>query len=156
VPLLDGETLEERPLFIDFPFHMGPLNAPSTSVRLGDYKLIRFYWAGENAKSHYYELYDLKQDPFEAVNLAGYMPEKVKELDALITQHLEETAALVPIQNREFTGNPLTPRSNPEKALLRPKSYGLPQNEIVPETDKGSAKIQLLDQDGVGEPPPMK
>jgi len=148
LPLLEGETMEERPIFIDFPFHMGPLCAPSSTVRLGNFKLLRFHWAGENAKSHYYELFDLKKDPSEAVNLADYMPEKVKGLDALITQHLQETAALVPIQNREFTGNPLTPRSNPEKALLRPKSYGLPQNEIVPEKDRGSRRIQLLDQDG--------
>jgi arylsulfatase A-like enzyme len=148
VPLLEGETLEDRPVFIDFPYHMGALCAPSSSVRLGDYKLLRFYWAGANAASHYYELFDLKQDPSEAINLAGYLPEKVKELDLLISQHLEETATLVPIQNSEFSGNPRTPRSNPEKAIIRPESYGLPQNALVPEKDKGSQIIQLLDQDG--------
>jgi hypothetical protein len=66
----------------------------------------------------------------------------------LITQHLEETATLVPIQNPDFNGNPRTPRSNPEKAIIRPESYGLPQNALVPEKDKGSQIIQLFNQDG--------
>ena len=63
MPLLEGKSMDERPLFIDFQFHMGPLCAPSSTVRLGDYKLLRFYWAGENAEAHYYELFDLKRDP---------------------------------------------------------------------------------------------
>jgi arylsulfatase A-like enzyme len=148
VPLLKGGMLAERPVFTDFPFRMGVLNASSSSVRLGDYKLIRFYWAGANAASHYYELYDLKQDPFEAINIAMYMPKKVTELDALITQHLNETDALVPIRNFNFSGNPRTPRSSAAKAALRPKSYKLPQSEIVVEKDKGSRMFQLLDQNG--------
>ena len=127
---------------------MGPLCAPSSPVRLGDYKLLRFYWAGENAESHYYELFDLKRDTAEAINLASYMPEKVKELDVLITQHLEETAMLVPIRNTDFSGNPRTPRSNPKKSVNRPKSYRLPLSEFVVETDKGSRRFQLVDQEG--------
>jgi len=148
VPLLEGKSMDERPLFWDFPHHFGSLCASSTAVRKGDYKLLRFYWAGENAASHYYELYDLKQDPSEAVNLAAYMPEKVSELDALITQHLQETAALVPVRNANFSGNPRKQRSNPEKSVIRPKSYSLPQSEIVVENNKGSRRIQLIDQDG--------
>lgn len=148
VPLLQGGTMEERPLYWDFPHHFGSLCASSSTVRLGDHKLLRFYWAGENAASHYYELYDLKQDPFEAVNLAKYMPDKVKELDALITQHLEETATLVPIRNLDFTGNPRKPRSSPEKSVVRPRSYRLPQSKFVVEAGKGSRRFQLLDQDG--------
>ncbi len=148
VPLLEGKSMDERPLFWDFPHHFGSLCASSTAVRKGDYKLLRFYWAGENAASHYYELYDLKQDPSEAINLAAYMPEKVSELDALITQHLQETAALVPVRNANFSGNPRKQRSNPEKSVIRPKSYSLPQSEIVVENNKGSRRIQLIDQDG--------
>ena len=140
--------MNERPLFWDFQHHFGPLSASSSTVRLGDYKLLRFHWAGEDAASHYYELFDLRQDQSEAVNLASYMPEKLKELDVLITQHLEETAALVPIRNTEFSGNPRTPRSNLKKAVIRPESYSLSDNEIIPEKDKGSRMIQLLDQNG--------
>jgi len=96
----------------------------------------------------YYELYDLKQDLSETINLASYMPEKVKKLDALISQHLQETSALVPIRNTNFTGNPRTPRSDPEKSVIRPKSYRLSQSEFVTEQDKGSRNFQLLDQGG--------
>lgn len=148
VPVLEGGKMEERPFFVDFPFHMGPLAAPSSTVRLGNFKLLRFYWAGENATSHYYELYDLELDPSEAINLAAYMPEKVKELDALISRHLKETQALVPIGNTNFSGNPRTRRSDPKESIIRPKSYHLPQTEFVGDRDKGSHIFQLLDQDG--------
>ena len=148
LPLLEGKTIEERPIFIDFAHHVHHLSASSSSVRLGDFKLLRFYWAGENAASHYYELFDLKHNPSESINLAAYMPEKVKELDALISQHLEETEMLMPIRNINFEGNPRTPRSDPEKSVIRPKSYHLSQSEFVIEQDKGSHNFQLLDQDG--------
>ncbi len=148
VPLLHGGSMEERPLFWDFPHHFGSLCASSTAVRKGDYKLIRFYWAGENAASHYYELFDLKKDQSEAVNLASYMPEKVKELDALISRHLQETATLVPIQNANFSGDPRKQRSEPAKSLIRPKSYHLAHDEFVVGSPKGSQLFQLHDQDG--------
>lgn len=148
VPLLEGKTIEERPIFVDFAHNMRYLCAPSSSVRLGDFKLLRFYWAGENAASHYYELFDLKHDLSESINLSIYMPEKVKELDALITQHLKETDALIPLRNTDFSGNPRTLRSDSAKTLIRPKSYRLSQNEFVIEKDIGSRNFQLLDQDG--------
>jgi len=148
VLLLEGESMSERPIFWDFQHNFGPLCASSSTVRLGDYKLLRFHWAGENAASHYYELFDLKKDPSEAINLAAYMPEKLKELAELISQHLEQTNAIVPIPNSEFSGNPRTPRSQLNKALIRPISYSLPQSIIVPEEDKGNRILQLLDQNG--------
>ena len=148
VPLLEGGSMDERPVYVDFPYRMGSLCAPSSSVRMGDFKLLRFYWAGENAESHYYELFDLKHDLSEAVNLASYMPEKVKELDALITQHLQETATLVPVRNTNFSGNPRTPRSKPTQAPNRPLWIQLPQTELVAGENKGNRKFQLLDQNG--------
>ncbi|MDP2335799.1 MAG: sulfatase [Bacteroidota bacterium] len=146
MPLLKGASMEERPLFFDFPHHFGILCASSTTVRLGDYKLLRFYWAGDHAESHYYELYDLKRDPSEAINLAAYMPGKVKELDALIERHLQETGALVSIRNTAFSGNPRAPRSSLANAPNRPLSISLPQTELVIGQDEGSREFQLLDQ----------
>jgi arylsulfatase A-like enzyme len=147
-PLLQGSTMKERPLFCDFPHHFGVLCASSAAVRLGDYKLIRFYWAGDGAKSHYYELFDLKRDPGEAINLATYMPQKVSELDALIEQHLQVTGALVPIRNTTFTGDPRAPRSNLTNAPARPLAVHLPETVLSASADEGSRIFQLLDQNG--------
>jgi arylsulfatase A-like enzyme len=51
-------------------------------VRFGDLKLIV---TGEAAKRKI-ELFDLKQDPNETTDLAASQPEKVKELQALLTR----------------------------------------------------------------------
>ena len=146
--ILKGESMDDRPLFFDFPHVFGILSAPSTTVRMGDFKLLRFYWAGKKPKTHYYELYNWKQDPSEAINLATYMPEKVKELDALISQHLEETKALIPIPNENFSGDPLKLRSSPNRAPNRPRSLQLSQTKLKIKNTKGSQKFQLLDEKG--------
>lgn len=146
--VLKGENIEERPLFFDFPHVFGAMTASSTSVRLGDYKLLRFYWAGAQQKSHHYELFNLKQDPSEAVNLANHMPEKVKELDALISAHLATTEALIPIANKNFTGNALKLRSGKKRAPKRPASLHLSKNKFKAKGTKGSQKFELLDENG--------
>ena len=145
VPLLKGEALEHQPVFTHFPHLFGVLCAPSTSVRAGDYKLIRYYHAGENAASPAYELFDLKRDPYESVNLAGYLPEKVAELDLLIEQFLKKTDALVPLRNPAFAGNPQTPRSNARQAPDRPQSLRLAETEII-SVEAGRRIMQLADE----------
>jgi len=59
--------------------------------------------------AYLYELYDLGEDEGETQNLAGDMPEKVAELDALITKHLEDTGVPVPPANRNFNPTAYNP-----------------------------------------------
>ncbi|MBT3200631.1 MAG: sulfatase-like hydrolase/transferase [Phycisphaerales bacterium] len=148
VPLLNGEAMERGPIFTHFPHDMGALCAPSTSVRAGDWKLIRFYHAGKNAASHAYELFDLKRDPSEAINLAAYFPEKVRELDQLIESFLEDTEALVPLGNSKYKGDPQATRTaqSLNKAPKRPRSLRLPGSAIKT-AKEGNRRIQLTDQD---------
>jgi hypothetical protein len=103
VPLLKGGVrLEREAIFCHFPHYVRATgNLPSTSVRKGDWKLIRFYGEGPE-RSHGYELYNLKDDIGEANNLASKMPEKVQELDALIEKFLRDTGALVPFKNPAY------------------------------------------------------
>jgi arylsulfatase A-like enzyme len=147
VPLLEGKPMDHQPIFTDFPHLFGILCAPSSSVRDEDYKLIRFHHAGRNAVSHAYELFDLERDPSEAINLAAYLPEKVKELDRLIEKHLKETDALVPVQNSTCSGSPRAPRTNRKKAPDRPRRLTLPETAIRT-AESGSRRIQLLDENG--------
>lgn len=67
------------------------------SVHSGDFKMIR--WFG-NPSTH--ELYNLREDIGEATDLAAKMPDKVKELDALIDGFLKDTGALYPHPNPAY------------------------------------------------------
>ncbi|MGV8094080.1 MAG: sulfatase/phosphatase domain-containing protein [Mangrovibacterium sp.] len=60
---------------------------PHSAIRLGDYKLIRFW----NLKKT--ELYNLKEDPGELNDLSGKDPEKVKELEQLLISYMQEVDA---------------------------------------------------------------
>jgi hypothetical protein len=145
VPLLAGKPMTHQPIFTDFQHTFGAMCAPSSCVRAGDWKLIRFHHAGMDAKSDAFELFNLKLDPAESINLAGYMPEKVADLDRLIEKHLTETDALLPIANTKFKGNPIKPRTNLKKAPKRPRELRLVETAI--QTEKaGSRHVQLLDE----------
>ena len=146
-PLFDGGSLPERPLFFDFPSRFGILCAPSSAVRLGNEKLLRFFWAGDEPGTHHYELYDLAADPGEAVNLAAYRPERVRALDALIENHLRESDALIPLRNENFAAFPRTPRRDKE-APGRPASLTLEDPVLTPEDNSGTRQVRLKDEKG--------
>jgi arylsulfatase A len=80
-------------------------NTPSSAIRKGDYKLLRFHegWS---------ELYDLKKDIGETTNLADQMPRKVVELQADLDKFLKDTGAWMPLPN---------PRYDPKALIKKPK-----------------------------------
>ncbi|MFC1737023.1 sulfatase [Candidatus Hydrogenedentota bacterium] len=101
VPLLKQTgTLKRDAIFCYFP-HGGPTRPAGVYVRRGDWKLIRWYLTGPDNPEEF-ELYNLKDDISETKNLAKEMPERVKELNALIDAHLKETGAAVPIPNPAY------------------------------------------------------
>lgn len=102
-----GEAHDRGPTISHFPHYVPATdNLPNTSIRVGDFKLYRFYYDGEN-QAHRYELYNLKEDIGETVNIAATMPEKVEALDAIMEQHLVEAEVLVPIKNPRFNAKPV-------------------------------------------------
>ncbi|MDP6526705.1 MAG: sulfatase [Kiritimatiellia bacterium] len=74
-------------LFWYFPHKHGGGARPYASLRHKDMRLVK--WFSDNRL----ELYDLKADISESKNLAKTMPEKAKELDAILTAWLKETNA---------------------------------------------------------------
>ncbi len=106
VAALRGRPHDRGPTFCHFPHHV-PLfgrvqeTIPSTYVRLGDWKLIRFYCDNQD-RSDRYELYNLMEDIGEEHNLAGQMPAKVKAMDLLIDQFLRNSGAIVPKPNPAY------------------------------------------------------
>jgi arylsulfatase A-like enzyme len=127
-PALRGAAIEREAIFCFFP-HATPATGqvPAVYVRKGDWKLIRLFHDGPNF-AHRYELYNLKDDLGEANNLADRMPDRVRELDALIERFLKESGAVLPrpnpaykpggktLKERNF-GGPAAPAPTPEQAM---------------------------------------
>jgi arylsulfatase A-like enzyme len=107
VPALKGGKLDREAIFCFFP-HIGPWvgEIPSVYVRRGDWKLIRYFYDGEQrddgSRAHRYELYNLKYDIGERNNLADAKPELVAELDALIDGFHKRSGAVLPVPNPQF------------------------------------------------------
>ena len=62
-------------------------------MRLGDWKLIEWYWGKEP------ELFNLADDPGEQTNLATRHPDKAAELQGLLDDFRADTAAIMPAVN---------------------------------------------------------
>ncbi len=101
-PAIKGGTLARDTIFTHFP-HDTPASGqhPGTSVRRGDWKLIRLFAQNDDG-SDQLELFNLRDDLGETKNLAAEKPELVRELNALITRFLADTEAVVPIRNPTY------------------------------------------------------
>jgi arylsulfatase A-like enzyme len=126
VPTLKGGSIKREAIFTYFP-HNPPVPdwlPPSVSVHRGDWKLIRVFHGGPHKKgetSHDYKLYNLKDDIGEQKNLAEDNPALIQQLDALIEQHLQETDAVVPLENLNF-----------DPAQFHPERIGVPADRNKP------------------------
>jgi arylsulfatase A-like enzyme len=102
LPALDGRSLDREAIFCHFPHYTGLTGAkPGTYVRKGDWKLIR-YWADNDDQTDRPELYNLRDDLRESNNLADRMPDKVKELGAIMDRFLRDTGAVIPKPNPAY------------------------------------------------------
>lgn len=97
VPLLQNDAKSEinRPLFWHYPNDWGS-NGPGigsfSAIRQGDWKLIYFH------TNKTLELYNLNDDIGEHQNLFGSNREKAKQLASLLTQHLKNVNAQMPVE----------------------------------------------------------
>ena len=111
-PALRGAAHDRGPTFVHFP-HTTPASGglASTWVRVGDWKLIRFFCLADD-QSDVLELYNLKEDLSETKNLAAQNPAKVTELNALISGFLRDTEAVVPPRNPDYDPRAKAPAPN--------------------------------------------
>jgi arylsulfatase A-like enzyme len=106
VSLLDiwtrNEALSREAIFSHFPHYTPATHGlPTTVVVSGPWKLHRQYGEGPGRTSAL-RLYNLEEDIGETNDLAAQYPEIVQELDGLISRHLEETGAVIPIINPAY------------------------------------------------------
>lgn len=105
VPVLEGRTMPERPLFWHYPHYSNQGGRPEGAVRLGDYKLIEWY------EDMHVELFNLRDDPGEHHDLALALPQKTDELRRLLHQWRKSVGAAMPSRNPAYEpGDPWHPR----------------------------------------------
>jgi len=95
--VLKGEGQLDRVAYFNYHPHAGANRAGGVWARSGDFKLLR--WFG-NPATH--ELYNLKDDLSESKDLSTTLPDKVKELSALIDGFLTDTGATYPRRNPAY------------------------------------------------------
>ena len=97
VPLLtQSDTLERPALFWHFPHYRYDYEVPYSVIRAGDWKLIKRYDGTR------YELFNLRNDIGERVNLAEQMSGKVQDMNELLEFWLEHVDADLPKPNPEY------------------------------------------------------
>lgn len=115
-PVLHGTGSVARDAYFTWFPHL----VPGVSVRQGDWKLIRRFTERPDKFEGLHELFNLKDDLGETRNLAKQMPDKVKELDALIDAFVRDTGALYPKPNPAFKPQAAKPQSVGAKAEVDP------------------------------------
>lgn len=104
-PLLKGAPLPARPLLWHYPHYGNQGGAPSGCIRDGDWKLIEWY---EDNRA---ELFNLREDIGEKQDLAGQMPDKVKELTAKLHEWRTSVGGIMPAPNPDWKPGESTPES---------------------------------------------
>jgi len=96
VPLLEGRTLTDRPLYWHYPHYGNQGGDPSSIIREGEWKLIQ-YWEDDTR-----ELYNLENDPGENQDVAGENPDLAEAMNRRLLSWLEEVGANYPYPDPEY------------------------------------------------------
>ena len=94
LPLLAGKPSPKRALYWHYPHYSNQGGEPGSSVREENWKLIEFHADGR------LELFNLKDDPSEKVNVVKRQPAVAKGLLAKLVQWRKNTGAVMPTRNR--------------------------------------------------------
>ena len=96
LPELAGNKGETRPLYWHYPHYHGSTWTPGASIRVGDWKLIKFY------DYEKVELYNLKNDPSESKDLSEKNPEIAKDLESKLVAWQKRMKAKLPRPNPDY------------------------------------------------------
>lgn len=122
MPLLSGKgTIERESMYWHYPHHQhyqlgGAM--PYSAIRRGDFKLIEFLDDG------HVELFDLREDIGEQMDLAAAKPDVVSELKAYLTSWRDSVGAQLPLPNPNY--DPARPQYDSKRP--QPKSGERPRS----------------------------
>lgn len=117
LPVMQGQAIEERPLFWHYPHYGNQGGEPSSIVRLGDWKLIHYYEDGHQ------ELYNLRLDEKEERDVSQEYPKRVLELSKTLFDYLDKMEVKYPTKDPQYRA------SLEQKHLKRVEDSLLPQLE---------------------------
>lgn len=80
-----------------------------TVYRDGDWKVIYHYYPSEESEGGHYQLYNLKQDPFESTNLAQKNPAELKAMMVKLAKELKQHEAHYPVDEGGTVQMPKVP-----------------------------------------------
>lgn len=96
VPLLQGKSIEQRPLYWHYPHYGNQGGEPSSIIRKENWKLIH-YWEDDRD-----ELYDLATDPFEQADIAQHHADRTHAMKEQLIRYLAEVGARIPARDPRF------------------------------------------------------
>ena len=100
VPLLKGGPAPARPaIFWHYPHYHTEGLGPSGAIRAGDWKLIEYFETTLTGQGRDLELFNLRDDPAEARNLAKAEPTRAAALQAQLQAWREKVGAQMPAVN---------------------------------------------------------
>jgi arylsulfatase A-like enzyme len=91
--LLQNGLTEPRPIFWHYPHYGNQGGTPGSSVRIDDYKLIEFF------EDNRLELYNLRHDLGEQINLAKDEPQQLRLMHQVLVEWREKVQAKIPKPN---------------------------------------------------------
>lgn len=94
VPALQGEALSERALHWHFPHYS--VGTPAGAVRIGDWKLVEWFEDGRM------ELFNLREDAGEMIDLATVEPARARDMHARLVAWRADVAARMPSPNADW------------------------------------------------------
>jgi len=97
-PALAGGELEREAIYWHYPHYGNQGGTPGSSVRAGDWKLIEFFEDGR------LELYNLREDLSETVNLAEERADIATQMHQMLQAWRAEIGADLPTPNPEWGG----------------------------------------------------
>ena len=98
--LLKNEVPPREAIYWHWPHYSNHgQQSPASVIRKGDFKLIEYH-------EGYVQLFNLKEDIGEQVNLAEVMPEKTTELINDLHSWLRSVGAQMPVPNPDYSPNP--------------------------------------------------
>ena len=98
-----GAAASRSGIYWHYPhYHAHGINGPAGAVRAGDWKLIEYFETSLTGKGAPLELFNLKDDPAEARNLAEKEPKRVAALLRQLAEWRVATGAQMPTVNPNF------------------------------------------------------
>ena len=111
---LRGEKSDRGPVFWHYPHYGNQGGRPGAAVRDGQWKLVEWYTPNSKGGGKGdLELYDLANDPSEAINLSTAEPTKRDELHAMLVRWRTDMDAQFPTPNTLDASTPVTRRATP-------------------------------------------